>query len=69
MRSKCATLGEWEGGREEATEERREEARNMCHTHRMNAAEAAAATTPKAASVSFPNGVRTVIYPEGNMQT
>ena len=33
MRSKCATLGEWEGGREEATEEGREEARNMCHTH------------------------------------
>ena len=48
MRSKCATLGEWEGGREEATEEGREAARNMCHTHRMNAA----TTPPKAASAS-----------------
>ena len=53
----------------EVREERREgrkEGSEKYVPHTMNVSEA---TTPKAASVSFPNGVRTVIYPEGNLQT
>ena len=57
MRSKCATLGEWDGGREEATEERRGgKRREICATHTQdecsdNAAEGCVSFLP-----IYPNG-------------